>query len=86
MKTTYASDLGKCYAKAEDGYYRLYKVDGLWAIYLVNKEMIWAEDFSSYTTGTRLQAVLGGYISDPENFEMGVDSIKEELHYLAQDF
>lgn len=82
---TYANELGKCYNKTEDGFYRLYKVEGMWAIYLVSKEILWdkmAEDATELVYGTRLEATLGGYISDPENFEYGVNSLKEELRYL----
>jgi hypothetical protein len=84
-KTTYASELGKCYNKTTDGFYRLYKADGLWAIYLVSKELIWDTDYN-FTEGTRLQATLGGYIADPENFEIGVEAIKEEADALAREF
>jgi hypothetical protein len=79
------SELGKCYAKAEDGHYRLFKVDGLWAIYLVGPEMIWNEEGTDYILGKTLEANLGGYISDPENFEMGVDSLKEEAYYAMKE-
>jgi hypothetical protein len=75
MNKTFASDLGKCYAKAEDGYYRLYNVDGYWTIYLVHKG-----------DSGRLEAVHGGYITEPDSFEYGVDVLKEELYWLAQDF
>lgn len=71
---TYANELGKCYAKSESGFYRLYKVDGLWSIYLVS------EDESG-----RLAAAFGGYITDPENFEYGVAALREELLSLAAD-
>lgn len=74
MKKTFATDLGKCYAKAEDGYYRLYKEGNYWTIYLVHKG-----------DSGRLEAVRGGYISDPDNFEEGIDAIKEELYYLGLD-
>jgi len=77
-----AADLGKCYAKTEDGFYRLYKVDGSWAIYLVTKEIFWNED-GTHHYGKNLEATLGGYLSDPENFEDGVEAIKEELRYLS---
>ena len=76
------SELGKCYNKSADGFYRLYKTDGLWTIYLVGKEMIWNEDNSDYILGNKLEAVFGGYISEPENFEYGVDALKSEARYL----
>ena len=76
------SELGKCYNKSEDGRYRLYKTDGLWTIYLVGKEMIWNEDNSDYTLGTKLEAIFCGYISEPENFDYGVDTLKSESRYL----
>lgn len=66
--TTTAAALGKCYAKTEDGFYRLYKVDGYWTIYLVTSEGV----------------AFGGYITDKENFEMGVDTLKEEAYYAME--
>jgi hypothetical protein len=80
------SELGKCYAKADGGHYRLFKVDGLWAIYLVSKEMIWNEAGTDYTLGKTLEATFGGYVSDPDNFDIGVDALKEEAYYLMKDF
>lgn len=77
------SELGKCYAK--DGQYRLYKADGLWAIYLVGPELIWNDDKSDLVRGTKLEAVLGGYISDPDNFDIGVDSLKAESYYAMKE-
>ena len=77
------AELGVCYAQAEGGHFRLYKVDGLWAIYLVSKEWIWNEDNTGYTVGEALEGVFGGHISDPDNFEYGVEAIKEELRYLS---
>jgi hypothetical protein len=82
--TTYASDLGKCYAKAEDGFYRLYKVDGYWTIYLVSKELIWDEDYN-FTQGTRLEATRGGFISHPDEFLSGVYELQCEAKALARD-
>lgn len=78
-----ASELGKCYAQTEDGFYRLYKVEGSWGIYMVTRELIWNED-GSHHYGKQLEATWAGSLSDPENFELGVDVIKEELYYLAQ--
>lgn len=66
--TIKAADLGKCYAKADGGFYRLYKVDGFWTIYLVTSEGV----------------AFGGYISDKDNFEMGVDALKEESYYAME--
>jgi hypothetical protein len=66
-----ASDLGRCYARSESGFYRLYKVDGLWAIYLVSK-----------IEGIEGDATFGGYISDPMNFEYGIEVLKENAKYL----
>ncbi len=83
-KTTYASELGKCYNKTKDGRFRLYKVEGLWAIYLVSKELIWDADYN-FTEGTRLEATLGGYIADPDNFEIGVYELECELRAMATD-
>ena len=82
--TTYTTDLGKCYKKTKDGRFHLYKVDGYWTIYLVSKELIWDADYS-FTEGTRLEATFGGYISDPENFDIGCYELQCELKALAAD-
>jgi hypothetical protein len=82
--TTYAADLGKCYNKTEDGRFRLYKVDNAWTIYLVSKELIWGADHS-ITWGTRLEATFLGYISEPENFDIGVYEVECELRAMAAD-
>jgi hypothetical protein len=78
--TTYASSLGKCYAKSETGFYRLYKVDGLWTIYLVLREFSYAS--GELVEGKRLTATFGGYISDPSNFEIGVAALEAESAWL----
>lgn len=85
-KSIKVSELGKCYATADGGHYRLFKVEGMWAIYLVGPEMIWNEAGTDYTLGKTLVAEFGGYVSDPDNFEIGVDSLKEEAYYLMKEF
>jgi hypothetical protein len=82
--TTYATDLGKCYNKTDDGFYRLYKVDGYWTIYLVSKELIWDKDYN-FTEGTRLTATYGGLISHPDEFLSGVYELQCEAKALARD-
>jgi hypothetical protein len=84
-ETTYASSLGTCYAKSADGSYRLYKVDGSWVIYLVSKEIFWNADYT-FTTGKKLVATFGGYITSPESFDYGVDQLEEESRCLAAEF
>jgi hypothetical protein len=71
--TTYAADLGKCYNKTEDGGYRLYKVDGMWAIYFVYKG-----------DSGRLEAFHGGYLADPDNFDIGVYELECESRELER--
>lgn len=64
------SALGKCYKR--DGYYGLFNIKGEgWAIYILDED---AKD-----------AVLGGYLSDPENFEIGVEELKEETNQMLED-
>ena len=72
--TTYAADLGKCYNKTEDGHYRLYNVDGFWVIYLVYKG-----------DSGRLEATQGGYISDPDNFDIGVYELECEAREMMRE-
>jgi hypothetical protein len=75
--TTYASDLGKCYNKTEDGGYRLYREDGkpngAWVIYFVYKG-----------DSGRLEAYPGGYLSDPDNFDIGVYELECESRELER--
>lgn len=87
--TIYADQLGKCYNQSETGFYRLYrengKADGMFAIYLVCQEILWDKmtaDATEVVYGERLEATFGGYLSDPANFEYGVNELKAELAYL----
>ena len=81
--TTYVKDLGKCVAKTDN--YRAYKEGELFALYLVGREMIWNTTNTGYKYSNRLEAVKVGYFSDIENFEMAVDSAKEEMaHMMAE--
>jgi hypothetical protein len=79
-KTIYTSELGKCYRKENN--YRAYKDGNMFALYSVCKELIWNSDNTDYKVGTRLEAVKVGYFANIENFEMAVDTAKEELAYL----
>jgi len=54
----------------------------LWAIYLVGRELIWNEAGTDYVSGSKLVATFGGYISEKDNFEIGVAALKEEAAYL----
>ena len=82
-KTIYASELGKCVRKENN--YRAYKDGGMFALYMVAKEMIWNEDNTDYKVGTRLEAVKVGYFTKIENFGNAIDVAKEELSYLMQE-
>ena len=82
IKTTYASDLGKCFAKNDN--YRAYKDGGLFAIYMVAPELIWNADNTDYTVGKKLEAVQVGYIANIENFEMAVDELKMEMSLMMK--
>jgi hypothetical protein len=74
MSKTFAAELGKCYNKTEDGFYRLYNVDGYWVIYLVLKG-----------DSGRLEATQAGYISDPDNFEIGVYELECENREMMRE-
>jgi hypothetical protein len=82
-KTIYASELGKCVRKENN--FRAYKDGGMFALYMVAKEMIWNADNTDYKVGTRLEAVKVGYFTKIENFEDAVDTAKEELAYLMAE-
>jgi hypothetical protein len=71
-KTIYASDLGKCYAKAENGFYRLYREARGWGIGCYSLFLVTKED-------GRLTATWAGYVSELENFAYAVDEVKAEL-------
>lgn len=75
MKTVYAKDLGKCYAR--DGNYRLYKEGNIYALYSVGKELIWEGD--DYRVGRRLEAILIGYVQHLTNFETVVAQCKRDV-------
>lgn len=82
-KTIYANELGKCVAK--EGNYRAFKDGGIYALYMVAKELIWNDDNTDYKVGTRLEAVKVGYFTKIENFGNAIDTAKEELAYLMAE-
>ena len=84
-QTQYAAELGKCYAKTEDGFIRAYKDGGLFRLYLVSREMIWNADNTDFKTGNRLEASgTSVHIRDIENFDSAVYELQCELSYLAK--
>ena len=83
--TTYANTLGKCYNQTTDGLYRLYKVDGMFAIYIVGKEVLDIDDvYNVIIYGNKLEATFAGYVSDPNNFEFAVREVKAEAASYAE--
>jgi hypothetical protein len=85
--TTYANTLGKCYNQTADGSYRLYKVDGMFAIYIVGKEFLDIDEVNNVIIyGDKLEATFAGYLSDPNNFEFGVAEVKAEAASYAENF
>jgi len=80
-KTIYANELGKCVAKKDN--YRAYKDNEIYAIYIVGREMIWDANYNC-KLGTKLEAVHVGYVANIENFELAVDELKEEMHYMMK--
>lgn len=85
-KTTYATELGKCYAKTDDGRIRAYKDGGLFRLYLVGRELIWNDDNTDFTFSNRLEAVASDiHIRNIENFDMAVYELQCELNYLAKE-
>jgi hypothetical protein len=74
MAKTFAKDLGKCYDKSEDGFYRLYNVDGYWVIYLVLKG-----------DSGRLEATQAGYITEPDAFDYGVYVLECEEREMMRE-
>ena len=84
-KTTYAAELGKCYAETSDGHIRAYKEGGLFRLYLVSRELIWNDDNTDFTVSNRLEAVATDiHIRDIDNFEMAVYELQCELNSLAK--
>jgi hypothetical protein len=83
IKTTYADELGKCVRKEDN--YRAYKDGGIYALYIVGKELIWNTDNTDYKIGTRLEAVKVGYFTSLDNFGEAVDRAKEETAYLMSE-
>ena len=85
MKTTYATELGKCYAKTNDGRIRAYKDGGLFRLYLVGREMLWSDNSEFLGYSNRLEAIATDiHIRNIENFEMAVYELQSELNYLAK--
>ena len=83
-KTTYAADLGKCYAKTADGRIRAYKDGGLFRLYLVGREMLWNADNTKYHFSNRFEAeATSVHFRHIESFDEAVDELREELAYLA---
>ena len=85
IKEVYASELGKCYAKSNGGFMRLYKVDGNYSIYLVSREAFFNDDCTAVMYGKRLTASFGGHLNDPANFESGCWELQQNLAILARD-
>jgi len=84
-KTTYAAELGKCYAKTADGHIRAYKDGGLFRLYLVGREMIWNADITDCKIGNRLEAVATDvHIREIESFDSAVYELQCELNYLVK--
>lgn len=84
-KATYATELGKCYAKTSDGHIRAYKDGELFRLYLVSRELIWNDDNTDFTFSNRLEAVATDiHIRDIDNFEMAVYELQCELNSLAK--
>ena len=85
-KTTYAAELGKCYAETSDGHIRAYKEGGLFRLYLVSRELIWNADNTDFTVSNRLEAVASDiHIRNIENFDMAVYELQCELNYLVKE-
>ena len=85
-KTTYAAELGKCYAKTGDGHIRAYKDGGLFRLYFVGRERVWNNDKTDTKFSNRLEAVASDiYIRNIENFDMAVYELQCELNYLAKE-
>jgi hypothetical protein len=84
-KATYATELGKCYAKTSDGHIRAYKDGALFRLYVVSRELIWNDDNTDFTFSNRLEAVATDiHIRDIDNFEMAVYELQCELNSLAK--
>lgn len=85
-QTTYANELGRCYAKTSDGHIRAYKDGGLFRIYLVGREMIWNDDITDFKIGNRFEAVATDvHFRDIDNFDMAVEECKYNTAQLMKE-
>lgn len=80
--TTYASDLGKCYAEAENGKFRAYKDGGMFRVYLCGKEMNFDANYNFIGYGKRIEASGMTYFTHLDDFLTAVEDCKDELNYL----
>jgi len=83
MTTTYADELGKCYAKRGSLRIHTEPSSGMLAVYSVAREMLWDAEYNYLGLGDRLEAVLIGYVADIDNAEHAFDVAEEELRVLA---
>ena len=85
MQTTYANELGKIYKQTADGVYRLYKVNGMYAIYIVGKEILDIDEVNNKIIyGNKLEATLAGYLTNPDNFDYGISELQMEAASYAE--
>ena len=83
MKTIYADELGKCFAKRNN--LAIYKEprNEMLAVYSIVKEVLWDSEGNYIGLGDRLEAVRIGYVSNIENAEHAFDAAQAELAALA---
>lgn len=82
-KTVYANELGKCYAKNENGNLRLYKEGNLFRLYSVGREMLWSDDSEFLGYSNKLEAVATDiYLRDADNFDMACYEYEIEIAHL----
>jgi hypothetical protein len=85
MTKKYANELGKCYAKTNDGRFRAYKDGGLFRIYLCGREMKFDSDYNFVGYGKRIEAVGSDvHFKNIENFDAAVYEVECELNYLMK--
>lgn len=79
-------ELGKCYAKTNDGRIRAFKEGKVFRLYLVGRKMMWSADNELLGFSKTLEAIeTDVYFRDLENFMAAVYELQCELNSLMKN-